>query len=62
MAYYKLRLISEQLTPEQLMHARRFRDWNKFDRMTEVQKLQVRFEELEIYQDIIDPEYIPKNF
>ncbi len=62
MAYYKLSIITEQLTTEQLIWARRFRDWEKFDKMTEVQKLQVRFEELEIFQDDIDPDYIPHGY
>lgn len=62
LAYYKLALISEQLTIEQLIHARRHRNWKKFDRLTEDEKLIVRLEELEIYADDIDPEYIPKSY
>lgn len=62
LAYYKLALISEQLTIEQLIHARRHRNWEEFDRLTENEKLLVRLEELEIYADDIDPEYIPKGF
>ncbi len=62
MAYYKLQIITEQLSTEQLIWARRFRDWRKFDKMTEAQKLQVRFEELEIYIDDIDPDYIPHGY
>lgn len=62
LAYYKLALISEQLTIEQLIHARRYRNWAKFDRLTEDEKLLVRLEELEIYKDDIDPEYIPKSY
>jgi hypothetical protein len=61
LAYYKLALICEQLTIEQVMWARRHRNWRKFDRLTENEKLLVRLEELEIYQDDIDPEYIPKG-
>lgn len=61
-AYYKLAIIVEQLTTEQIMHSRRFRDWQKYDRLSEEQKIMVRFEELEIYIDDIDPEYIPKSF
>jgi hypothetical protein len=56
---YKLILISEQLTIEQVIHARRNRNWQKFDRLSEVEKLLVRLEEFEIYEDIIDPNYIP---
>jgi len=62
LAYYKLALISEQLTIEQLIHARRHRNWKKFDRLTEDEKLLVRLEELEIYQDDIDPEYVPRSY
>lgn len=60
-AYYKLALICEQLTIEQVMWVRRNRNWRKFDRLTEDEKLLVRLEELEIYKDDIDPEYIPKG-
>jgi hypothetical protein len=62
LAYYKLALICEQLTIEQIIHARRHRDWKKFDRLNENEKLLVRLEELEIYKDDIDPEYIPKGY
>jgi hypothetical protein len=62
LAYWKLALITEQLTTEQILHSRRFRNWQKFDRMTEEQKLMIRFEELEIYIDDIDPDYTPKSF
>ncbi len=59
LAYYKLMMISEQLTIEQVMYARRNRNWQKFDRLSESEKLLVRLEEFEIYEDIIDPNYIP---
>jgi hypothetical protein len=62
LAYYKLDQISEQLTIEQIIHARRFRNWKKFDKMTEDEKLMTRLEEFEIYADDIDPDYIPKCF
>ena len=41
LAYYKLALISEQLSIEQLINARRYRNWAKFDRLTEDEKLLV---------------------
>ncbi len=59
LAYYKLMMISEQLTIEQVMYARRNRNWQKFDRLSESEKLIVRLEEFEIYEDIIDPNYTP---
>ncbi len=61
LAYYKLALITEQLTIQQVIFARRHRNWNRFDRLTEDEKLLVRLEELEIYQDDIDPEYVPQS-
>jgi hypothetical protein len=62
LSYYKLAVIEEQLTIEQIIHARRFRNWKKYDKLKEEQKIMIRFEELEIYIDDIDPEYIPKSF
>jgi hypothetical protein len=62
LAYYKLAQISEQLTQQQLIHARRFRNWEKFDKLTEDEKLMVRLEEFEIYEDDIDPEYVPASY
>lgn len=51
--YEKLRIISEKLTIEQVMHARRNRNWQKFDKLSEVEKLLYRLEEFEIYEDIL---------
>ncbi len=58
---YNIILICEQLTTEQMLFARRNRNWKKFDKLTEDQKLLVRLEELECYEDIIDPTYKPKS-
>ena len=55
-------VLSNKLSIEQLINARRYRNWAKFDRLTEDEKLLVRLEELEIYKDDIDPEYIPKGY
>jgi hypothetical protein len=55
-------VISEQLTTEQIIYARRFRNWNKFDKLDEINKLRYRIEELKYYEDDIDPEYQPKSF
>lgn len=49
----KLRIISEKLTTEQILYARRNRNWQKFDRLSEVEKLLYRLEEFEIYEDIL---------
>lgn len=54
---YKIRLITEQLTTEQLIFARRYRDWESFDKLTHIEKLIVRLEELEYFIDDIDPNY-----
>ena len=62
LAYYKLSQIVEQLTIEQVIHARRFRNWRKFDKLTEDEKLIIRLEEFEIYADDLDPEYVPKCY
>ena len=59
---YNLIMISEQLTTEQIIHARRFRNWIKFDKLDEIGKLRIRLEELQYYEDDIDPEYKPKGF
>jgi hypothetical protein len=61
LAYYKLSQIEEQLTIQQVIHARRFRNWRKFDKLSEDEKLWVRLEEFEIYADDLDPEYVPKG-
>lgn len=52
----------EQLTQEKILHARRNRNWEKFDKLTEYQKLLHRFYEFEDYIDYIDPNYKPKYF
>lgn len=56
---YNIILISEQLTTEQLIFARRNRNWKKFDKLDEVGKLLVRLEELQYFEDIINPNYKP---
>jgi hypothetical protein len=58
---YNLLVITEQLTTTQILHARRFRNWVKFDSLDEVTKLIFKLEELEIYVDDIDPEYKPNH-
>lgn len=59
---YNICLISEQLTIEQLIFARRNRDWKKFDKLDEISKLRVRLEELEYFADDIDPNYKPNSY
>lgn len=59
---YKICLISEQLTTQQIIFARRNRDWKKFDRLDEIGKLIIRLEELEYFSDDIDPNYKPKGY
>lgn len=53
----KLITISQQLTIEQVIFARRFRDWEKYDKMSDVEKMLIQLEEFEIYEDILDSDY-----
>lgn len=59
---YKICIITDQITTEQLIFSRRNRNWEQFDKLTEVEKLLVRLEELEYFVDDIDPNYVPKYF
>jgi hypothetical protein len=52
--YYNLKMISEKLTQEQIFYARRNRNWKKFDKLSEVEKLLYRLEEFQIYEDILN--------
>jgi hypothetical protein len=52
-------VISQQLTHEQILWSRRFRDWKKFDKLTPDEKLIVIYEELEIWINDIDPNFKP---
>jgi hypothetical protein len=52
--YHNLRMISERLTIDQIFHARRNRDWEKFDKLDEVSKLLWRLEEFQIYEDYLN--------
>jgi hypothetical protein len=52
--YYNLKIISEKLTQEQIFYARRNRNWEKFDKLLEVEKLLYRLEEFQIYEDILN--------
>jgi hypothetical protein len=52
--YYNLSIISEKLTIEQIIYARRNRNWEKFDKLSEVEKLLYRLEEFQIYEDLLN--------
>ncbi len=52
--YHNLAMISEKLTIEQIIYARRNRNWEKFDKLSEVEKLLYRLEEFQIYEDILN--------
>ncbi len=52
--YHNLAIISEKLTIEQIIYARRNRNWEKFDKLSEVEKLLYRLEEFQIYEDILN--------
>ena len=53
---HKLMMISQKLSIEQVMYARRNRNWEKFDKLSEVQKMLYRLEEFEIYEDLLNDE------
>jgi hypothetical protein len=57
---WKLICITSQLSIEQIIYARRFRDWERYDKLNESEKLLVQLEEFEIYEDILDSNYEPK--
>jgi hypothetical protein len=59
---YKLAIFMEQLTQKQIFWARRNRDWQKFDKLTDFQKLLFRLYEFEEFVDFIDPNYKPKYY
>ena len=50
----KLMMISQKLSIEQVMYARRNRNWEKFDKLSEVEKMLYRLEEFEIYEDLLN--------
>lgn len=52
--YYNLKIITDKLSTEQILYARRNRDWYKFDKMSEIEKLIHRLEELQIYEDFLN--------
>jgi hypothetical protein len=52
--YHNLAIISEKLTIEQIIYARRNRNWEKFDKLSEVEKLLYRLEEFQIYEDLLN--------
>lgn len=52
--YHNLMTISEKLTVKQIFYARRNRNWGKFDKLSEVEKLLYRLEEFQIYEDILN--------
>lgn len=50
----RLASIIEHLTTEDIIEARRNRNWETFDKLSEIEKLKWRLEELEIFEDIIN--------
>lgn len=50
----RLEQIMEKLTTEDIIEARRNRNWETFDKLSEIEKLKWRLEELEIFEDIIN--------
>lgn len=54
---YNIILISDQLSIEQIIFSRRNRDWQEFDRSSYLEKLIIRLDELQYFEDCLDPEY-----
>ena len=52
--YYNLSFISKKLTQKHIFYARRNRNWEKFDKLSEFEKLLYRLEEFQIYEDILN--------
>lgn len=50
----RLAQIMEKLKTEDIIEARRNRNWETFDKLSEIEKLKWRLEELEIFEDIIN--------
>lgn len=51
---YKLIKISEQLTIDQIFYARRNRNWEKYDKLSPIEKMLHQLEEFQIYEDILN--------
>jgi hypothetical protein len=49
----RLLKIMEQLSTEDILESRKSRNWEVFDKLSEIEKLKWRLEELEIFEDII---------
>jgi hypothetical protein len=49
----RLLKIMEQLSTEDILESRKSRNWEVFDKLSEIEKLTWRLEELEIFEDII---------
>ena len=49
----RLLKIMELLSTEDIFESRRSRNWEVFDKLSEIEKLKWRLEELEIFEDII---------
>ena len=50
----RLAQIMEKLTTEDILEARKNRNWETFDKLSEIEKLKCRLEELEIFEDVIN--------
>lgn len=50
----RLIVITYHLTTEQLFEARENRNWEYYDQLDEVQKLQHQLEEFSIYEDLLE--------
>lgn len=57
----RLLVMQDVLTTEQIIESRRYRNWELFDEMSDVEKMQCRISELEMFDyiisDISDDDY-----
>lgn len=50
----KMIVIVHYLTTEEILSARKHRNWEEFDKLDDVQRLQVQLDEFSIYEDVLD--------
>lgn len=50
----RLSKVMEKISTKDILEARENRNWEAFDKLTELEKLQCRLEEFEIFEDIFN--------
>lgn len=54
MLMFRLSKVMEKISTKDILEARENRNWETFDKLTELEKLQWRLEEFEIFEDIFN--------